>query len=110
MIPNEVKVAGITYKVLEKEYVEIEQNKNYAGSCCYNDSEINVLTTLSDTRKEQVFVHELVHAILMEAGFDDHDEDQVNRIGIVLHQVLKENKLYFGGNIVETDCGLKKNC
>jgi Zn-dependent peptidase ImmA (M78 family) len=95
MIPTEVKVAGVTYKVLEKEYVEIEQNKNYAGSCCYNESEINVLNTLSDTRKEQVFVHELVHAILMEAGYDDHDEDQVNRIGIVLHQVLKDNNLKF---------------
>jgi Zn-dependent peptidase ImmA (M78 family) len=95
MIPAEVKVAGVTYKVLEKEYVEFEQNKNYAGSCCYNESEINVLNTLSGTRKEQVFVHELVHAILMEAGYDEHDEDQVNRIGIVLHQVLKDNNLKF---------------
>ncbi|WP_034757763.1 hypothetical protein [Rossellomorea vietnamensis] len=95
MLPVEVKVAGVTYKVSEKEYVEINDNKNYAGSCCYNDSEITVLNTLSDTRKEQVFVHELVHAILMEAGYDDHDEDQVNRIGIVLHQVLRDNNLKF---------------
>jgi hypothetical protein len=95
MIPTEVKVAGVTYKVLEKEYVVIDHNKNYAGSCCYNESEINVLNTLSGTRKEQVFVHELVHAILMEAGYDEHDEDQVNRIGIVLHQVLKDNNLKF---------------
>jgi Zn-dependent peptidase ImmA (M78 family) len=95
MIPNEVKVAGITYKVSEKDYVEINVNKNCLGSCSYADSNIVILNSLSNTRKEQVFVHELVHAVLMEAGYDEHDEDMVNRIGIVLHQVLKENELKF---------------
>jgi hypothetical protein len=31
-----------------------------------------------------------------EAGYNDHDEDMVNRLGIILHQVLKDNRFDFG--------------
>lgn len=103
MIPNKVKVAGIEYTVAEKDVVEIGENKNYQGACRFVTSEIEILNSLSESRKEQVFVHELVHAILNEAGYDEHDEDMVNRVGIVLHQVIKDNYLYFGDKeVLET--------
>lgn len=86
-----VKVGGIDYKVVEVPYVEISGDKNYGGSCDYQKCEINLLESMTAERKSQVFVHELVHAILNEAGFDEHDEDLVNRTGIVLHQVLVDN-------------------
>lgn len=30
-----------------------------------------------------------------EAGFQEQDEDLVNRLGVILHQVLKDNNLPF---------------
>ncbi|WP_273129975.1 hypothetical protein [Bacillus weihaiensis] len=97
MIPNKIKVAGIDYAVLLKNFIEINGDRNYQGSCSYVDSEIEVLDGLSEDKKEQTFIHELTHAIFHEAGFKEQDEDMVNRVGIVLYQVLKDNKLYFGG-------------
>jgi Zn-dependent peptidase ImmA (M78 family) len=96
LIPETVNVAGINYKVIEKEYIEINGGRNYQGSCSYHNGQIEVLNDLHKDRKEQVFVHELVHAIFHEAGFEEQDEDMVNRLGIVFYQVLKNNKLYFG--------------
>ncbi len=95
MIPNKVKVAGIEYKVNEKPFIEINGSRNYQGACFYPNTEIEILSDISQERKEQVFVHELTHAIFNEAGFDEQDEDMVNRLGIVLHQVLKDNQLTF---------------
>jgi len=90
-IPKQIKVGGINYQVEEKETVAIGENKNYLGSCSYYDQKIEIKSDLGDERKEQVFIHELTHAIFNEAGYDEHDEDEINRVAIVLHQVLKEN-------------------
>jgi len=48
---------------------------------------------LSESRKEQTFVHELTHAIFYEAGVEEQDEDMINRVSLVLHQVLKDRHL-----------------
>lgn len=93
MLPNKVKIAGIEYEVREKEYVEFNENANALGVCVYDKALIEVKSTMSNERKEEVFVHELFHAILNEAGFDEHDEDLVNRASKVLYQVLKDNDL-----------------
>jgi len=95
MIPNKVNVAGIEYEIEEVENVIIDGSVNYAGSCSYVESKIQILKDLAPTKKEQVFIHELLHACFFEAGFGDHDEDIVNRVGIVLYQVLKNNDLSF---------------
>lgn len=95
MIPKQIKVGAITYKVEEKETVIIRDNKNYLGSCNYDKQEIEIMADLGKQRKEDVFIHELTHAIFEGAGYDEQDEDQVNRIGKVLYQVLKDNQLSF---------------
>jgi hypothetical protein len=48
---------------------------------------------MSDERKEQTIVHEMLHAIHFEAGYDseDQDEDMINRTANVLHQVIVDN-------------------
>lgn len=95
MLPQNVVVAGITYQVQEKEYVEVNDNANALGCCTYDKTLIEVKSTMSNERKEEVFVHELFHAILFEAGFDEHDEDLVNRASKVLYQTLKDNNICF---------------
>ncbi|PIC72419.1 ImmA/IrrE family metallo-endopeptidase [Sporosarcina sp. P17b] len=94
MIPTQVKVAGIDYTVQEVEgFVEEHE---LGGQVIYHKGKIKIDSAMCKTKKEQIFVHELTHAIFMEAGYDEQDEDMVNRLSIVLYQVLKDNRLQFG--------------
>ncbi|HAM79593.1 ImmA/IrrE family metallo-endopeptidase [Ornithinibacillus bavariensis] len=93
MIPNQVKVAGIEYNVTEIE--GINDRFNTLGQINYHIGLIELDSQLNQTRKEQVFVHEILHACFFEAGYEEQDEDMINRVGIVLYQVLKDNNLTF---------------
>jgi Zn-dependent peptidase ImmA (M78 family) len=92
-IPQSVKVAGINYTVEETEYVEIHHDKNYSGSCDYVKAEIKILKDMDIQRKEETFIHELTHAIFHEAGYNEHEEEMVNKVSKVLYQVLKDNNI-----------------
>jgi hypothetical protein len=101
MVPEKVNVAGIEYTV---KYVQgLEQKHGLMGLVRYGPAEIEIDKTLSDERKEQVFVHELLHACFFEAGYTEQDEDTVNRVSAVLYQVLKDNIINFSGKNAETE-------
>lgn len=87
-----VKVAGIEYNVQIKELVD--NDPNTYGSCVYHDAHIEIRKGLSRERTEQTFVHELMHATIFEAGYrGDEYEELVERLSVVLHQVIQENDL-----------------
>ncbi|WP_345803559.1 ImmA/IrrE family metallo-endopeptidase [Lysinibacillus sp. BS3] len=65
------------------------------GQVIYAESRIDIDSSMSESKKEQVFIHELVHAMLNEAGYDEQDEEMVNRLAIILYQVLRQNELKF---------------
>ncbi len=90
-IPLTVKVGPVNYDVVEKAFIEIDGNRNYQGACLYADTTIEILEDISDERKPDVFIHELTHAIFYEAGFEEQDEDMINRVAKVLHQVINDN-------------------
>jgi hypothetical protein len=94
MIPSKVKVAGMEYEI--EEIPDIEEQFDTLGKIFYTKGKIKIDKNLSKDRKEQVFVHELLHGIFWEAGFEEQDEDMVNRVSMILYQVLKDNKLQFG--------------
>jgi hypothetical protein len=96
LLPQNVKVGGLKYKIVEKSFVEIGHSRNYDGACDYGNTTIEILDSLSDSKKEEVFIHELTHAIFENAGYSDHDEEMVDRLSKVLYQVLKDNHIYFG--------------
>lgn len=89
MIPKKVKVGGMEYTVEEKEFVEIDGDKNYLGKVNYVTTQIEVL---DNVRKEETFVHELLHAIFFEAGYQEQEEEMIDRVSKVLYQVLKDNQ------------------
>ena len=89
-LPEEIKVCGINYKVELVEFIDVAGERNYQGMCHFDQTKIEILSSLSVQRKEQTFIHELTHAIFYEAGYDEQDEDMINRVGIALHQVLNE--------------------
>jgi len=94
MIPSRVRVAGIEYEVIEVE--NMEEQFNHLGQILYTRGIIQIDRSLPPDRKEQVFIHELLHGCFYEAGYDEQDEDMINRVSIVLYQVLKENTLHLG--------------
>ncbi len=94
MIPNKVNVAGIGYEV--KEIENLADDYELGGQVIYSRGLIKVDSGMCKDKKEQIFVHELLHAIFVEAGYHDHEEETVTRLSTVLYQVLKDNKLYFG--------------
>ena len=101
---DKVKVGGVHYTVeKDKEVVIIGGSTEYYGMCSYDDSRIEILKGLSEDREKECFAHELVHAMLFEAGFSDHDEDFVKRLGIVLNQVLQDNDFSFMRDEIETE-------
>lgn len=94
-IPKMVIVAGVEYAVNQKDVVIVDTDY-CMGSCSEQDSEILLQESVATRKKEQVFVHELLHACLFEAGYQEHDEELVKKVGNILYQVLKDNYLYFG--------------
>lgn len=102
-IPDTVQVGAVNYDVVTKPFIDIDGERNYQGSCDYLNTQIELVEDMSDERKEDTFFHELTHAIFYEAGFEEQDEDVINRVGKVLHQVIKDND--FENDYVETKDG-----
>lgn len=94
MLPKNINVAGINYEVREVEGLAAEHD--LGGQILYEKGIIKIDADMSQDKKEQVLVHEIIHSIINEAGYNEQDEEMVTRLGIVLYQVLKYNNLYFG--------------
>lgn len=90
---DKINVCGVDYKIIEQEIVD--NDPLTFGLTTYANSRISIKKRLSIDRKKQTLLHELVHAIAHEAGFDDQNEEFVDRFSRVLYQVLKENSLTF---------------
>ena len=89
---DKIKVGGMVYDV---EFKELDSTDGVQlGWCDYAKSKIEINNhNVSEQKQEQTIIHEMTHAIIHEAGLDlgDDEEDVVNRVGLVLHQVLKDN-------------------
>jgi Zn-dependent peptidase ImmA (M78 family) len=85
------KIGGCTYKI--KMQKDLVRNMNLFGMCNTADNTITVDSNVSIDRLEQTIVHELLHALLTESGYvpDEQEEELVERLGITLHQFLREN-------------------
>lgn len=88
---DKIKVGGIEYTVERKE-LEASEGVQF-GWCRCDKALIEINDRINEQKQEQTLIHELTHAMFHECGLDgrDDEEDIVNRLSIVLHQVLKEN-------------------
>lgn len=89
---DKVKIGGIIYPIEIKD--DLVGHTGNWGETNLKKTTIALDSNMSKQRTEQTLVHEIVHGLFMEAGIED-DEDKVNRLGIVLHQVLKDNDFSF---------------
>jgi hypothetical protein len=97
MIPNKIKIGGITYNVStnKDDYLN---GADLLGEISYTDQTLFVRSGLGKERQYNTFIHEVVHGILYEMGHKDYnDESLVKPLANILYQVIKDNKLVFNG-------------
>lgn len=89
MIPSSFELGGFTWTV-----VRVKRLKGKYGDCDISKCKIRILDTLPEQVKEQTFCHELQHAMEMAMGkhSDDHDEEDIDKRAVFLHQYLKTAK------------------
>ena len=89
---DKIKIGGIVYEV---EFKELEAESGVQlGWCNYAKSKLEINNhNINLQKQEQTLIHEMTHAIMHEAGvgFGDDEERVVNHVGLILHQVLKDN-------------------
>lgn len=92
-LPNKINVAGIDYEV--KEVDGLAYKHDHWGKIYYENGLIEIDSSICQSRKEQTFVHEMLHAVFTEAGYEEHEEEMITRVSNVLYQVLKDNDISF---------------
>ncbi|WP_430596343.1 hypothetical protein [Enterococcus sp. DIV2163] len=53
---RKIKVGAVTYDVTEKPFIDIDDNRNHAGCCDYDHTEIAILADLSAERKKASYL------------------------------------------------------
>lgn len=84
-----VKIGGLTYAV--KKFSDLQGKNGNWGQIEYKTCEIKLDDSLDEHLEDQTLIHEIVHGIFVEAGYVEHQEEQVDRISKILYQVLTDN-------------------
>lgn len=93
---SNVKIGGLQYEITEVEdLAHEERSPGLMGCIDYHQLTIKLEKNLHKKVQEQTLIHEIVHGIFAESGYEIHEEEQVNRIAKTLYQVLTENDFSF---------------
>jgi hypothetical protein len=95
-----IRVAGNDYEVSVNS--KINAVTGCWGLCTYGDNTLQIAEGLCENRQHDTLIHEMFHAIMYEAGYDEHEEEVVNRVSKVLYQVLRDNDFTFMRDEEET--------
>ena len=84
-LPKAVSILGISYDVVTDEMEDGDD-----GYISPRKQRIAIREGLSQEKREQVYLHELVHGILDQLGYSElyEDEHLVQGLAIGLHQAL----------------------
>ncbi|WP_105107665.1 hypothetical protein [Streptococcus suis] len=94
-----VKIGGITYTVSKEP--DLQGKSGEWGHIEYKTGKIVLDDSTNQQIEDQTLIHEITHGILVEAGYVQHEEEQADRIGKILYQVLTDNDfswLWKGGS------------
>jgi hypothetical protein len=89
-IPKKFNLAGHTIEIVNIPRRKWKHGKNCVGMWIPDQYRIELLGSLKGTNRQQVFLHEAVHAILDVAGYYQLSEDEalVDRVSHLLHHML----------------------
>ena len=91
-IPKTIKLFGRTIKI--KVVAKVNKEFDHLGEYLHDDGIIKIKRGLSQEDTEQVYLHELTHAILLSLGKDSLSDDEpfVDTFASLLHQSIKTAK------------------
>lgn len=94
---EKIRVGGIDYDVSVKDLSHCDsQGLIRLGNHNEADMKIEISDRLPRQKRNQTFIHEMLHAVVCESGaVIENEEDVVNQMGLVLYQVLRDNDLSF---------------
>jgi len=92
-LPKEIRVGANDYKV--KAINSLLDDSDNLGNITYSNATIRIDDSLAESTFKETLAHELVHAMLYESGYYEHNEDQVIRLGKVLSMILRDNDFTF---------------
>lgn len=86
-----INIAGISYTV---EPFETDVDRNLMGRLAYDTAQIYVRKDLPVDKKYETLLHEVLHAVYMNAGLQQGDDEEkiVTALSSGLYQFLKDNK------------------
>lgn len=89
-IPKSFQLMGHTITVANVTPRRWRHGEDCVGMWLPSENRIELLTTLKGTNRQQIFMHEAIHAILDTAGYHklSEDEDLVDRVAHLLQQML----------------------
>ncbi len=97
-IPKKVKVGGFIYPVIEN--ADVANEGNVYGSTHLRRQKIFLEPSETQQKKEQTFIHEVLHAIWNQIGLNTRmkdtpklEEEIIDGLSHGLYQVLKDNDL-----------------
>lgn len=91
---REINILGIIYKV--KEVDTVNKTNPRRGELNYLTNEIRIDKNMPKSLKEQVLMHEILHAVFDLLGLDKlaEDEKKVQSIATALHQVFSTQVIF----------------
>ena len=93
LLPKQVRVGAINYQVEIYQDADLEKilKSPLIGACWYRLAKIGVAAGTSEQVLPAVLIHELIHAILDQAGVTKQDEQMVIALSYGLVQMLQDN-------------------
>lgn len=86
-----IKISGIDYSV---DGFDTDVDRNLMGRLAYDTAQIYIRNDLPIDKKMETLLHEVMHAVYMNAGLQPGDEEEkvVTALSSGLYQFLKDNK------------------
>lgn len=91
-----VKIGGTIYEIENTPYSFDDDKTTVMGDIDQVAAKIkiNLDHSIAQVRKQQSLIHEILHGMLFEAGYEEEiDEQLIKRLSMVMYQVVKENDL-----------------
>ena len=92
-LPETIRIGSVDYDVAYQS--GLSSGDTLLGQINFGQCTIRLEESLPASRAREVLAQELAHGILFEAGYEDHDEEQANRLGKVLAMLLRDNDFTF---------------
>lgn len=90
-----MKILNLNFEVLEVDV--IDNDDGVLGRINYITQKIYIKKSLTEEHKKIVLLHEILHSILQQLGFDEeHDNEHlIDSLSTSIYQVIKDNKTTF---------------